>query len=132
MFGEVRLSTPRPRVAFACASMSMSSDSYPASATHAARLTAVVVLPTPPFWFAIAYTVPMAQMMLGRAAAGVHGVLQGRWWRGWLEWSGVVGRAGGGGGGARAAVRAAAPVAGGRWRRWLGGRWRRWVRPMTG
>src|SRR3954469_25977124 len=26
---------------------------------HAATLTAVVVLPTPPFWFAIAYTVPI-------------------------------------------------------------------------
>src|SRR5262245_30634066 len=27
---------------------------------HAARFTAVVVLPTPPFWFAIAYTAPIA------------------------------------------------------------------------
>ena len=34
--------------------MSISSDSYPASAMQAARLTAVVVLPTPPFWLAIA------------------------------------------------------------------------------
>jgi hypothetical protein len=28
---------------------------------HAATLTAVVVLPTPPFWFAIAYTVPIGR-----------------------------------------------------------------------
>src|SRR3954454_16993427 len=27
---------------------------------HAATFTAVVVFPTPPFWFAIAYTVPIA------------------------------------------------------------------------
>src|SRR5687767_11511212 len=28
---------------------------------HAATFTAVVVLPTPPFWFAIAYTVPIGE-----------------------------------------------------------------------
>jgi hypothetical protein len=27
---------------------------------HAATLTAVVVLPTPPFWLAMAYTVPIS------------------------------------------------------------------------
>jgi hypothetical protein len=30
------------------------------AAVQEARLTALVVLPTPPFWFAIAYTVPIA------------------------------------------------------------------------
>ncbi len=54
MFGSVSFATPRPTVALACGSMSTSSVSYPASAMHAATLTAVVVLPTPPFWFAIA------------------------------------------------------------------------------
>src|SRR4051794_29261938 len=50
---------PRPTVALAWGSMSMSRAGYPASATQAARLTAVVVLPTPPFWLAIAKTVPI-------------------------------------------------------------------------
>src|SRR5207248_3399592 len=36
----------------------MTSARSPASARQAARLTAVVVLPTPPFWFATAYTRP--------------------------------------------------------------------------
>ena len=45
---------PSPTVAFACGSTSTSSVSYPASAMQAATFTAVVVLPTPPFWFAIA------------------------------------------------------------------------------
>src|SRR4029453_14409350 len=38
----------------ACGSRSMSSVLRPRIASAAARLTAVVVLPTPPFWFAIA------------------------------------------------------------------------------
>ena len=46
--------SPSPEVAFACGSRSMTSARSPASARQAARLTAVVVLPTPPFWFAIA------------------------------------------------------------------------------
>src|SRR3954463_2949471 len=36
---------------------------------QAATLTAVVVLPTPPFWFAIAYTVDIVDPTLARAAA---------------------------------------------------------------
>src|SRR5450759_1694221 len=36
--------------------MSPRSTSKPASARHAARLTAVVVLPTPPFWLVTAMT----------------------------------------------------------------------------
>ena len=39
---------------FACGSMSMSSVRLPRMASAAARLMAVVVLPTPPFWLAIA------------------------------------------------------------------------------
>src|SRR4051812_37363004 len=45
---------PSPDVAFACGSRSTTSERSPASARHAARLIAVVVLPTPPFWFASA------------------------------------------------------------------------------
>ena len=45
---------PSPEVAFACGSRSTIRQRSPASARQAARLTAVVVLPTPPFWFAIA------------------------------------------------------------------------------
>ncbi len=54
MFGSVSFAMPRPRVALACGSMSTSSVAYPASAMQAATFTAVVVLPTPPFWLAIA------------------------------------------------------------------------------
>ena len=46
--------SPSPEVAFACGSRSMTSARSPASARQAARLIAVVVLPTPPFWFASA------------------------------------------------------------------------------
>ena len=47
-------SAPRATVALHCGSRSTSSVCAPDAATQAARLTAVVVLPTPPFWFAIA------------------------------------------------------------------------------
>src|SRR5215204_1475179 len=36
---------------------------------QAATLTAVVVLPTPPFWLAMAYTMPMAKATLSTGAA---------------------------------------------------------------
>ena len=39
---------------FACGSRSISSTLRPRMASAAARFTAVVVLPTPPFWFAMA------------------------------------------------------------------------------
>ena len=45
----VVLSTPMPLVALACGSKSHSSTRFPAALTAAARLTQVVVLPTPPF-----------------------------------------------------------------------------------
>ena len=47
-------STPQPMVALPCGSMSMSSTRRRVAANDAARFTAVVVLPTPPFWFATA------------------------------------------------------------------------------
>src|SRR5580658_4121037 len=50
------LSTPLPMVALPCGSMSMSNTRRRVAASDAARLTAVVVLPTPPFWFAMAMT----------------------------------------------------------------------------
>ena len=49
-------SMPRPLVQFACGSRSMSSTRWPRSARAAERLRAVVVLPTPPFWLAMATT----------------------------------------------------------------------------
>src|ERR1700730_2561918 len=50
---------PRPLVEFDCGSQSTSSVLTSAAASEAARLMAVVVLPTPPFWFATAMTRPM-------------------------------------------------------------------------
>src|SRR5437588_12928762 len=47
---------PTPLVELPCGSASMSSVLRSAAAREAARWTAVVVLPTPPFWFAIAIT----------------------------------------------------------------------------
>src|SRR5690606_20176431 len=43
---------PLPIVALPCGSRSTSSVRWPWRASAAARLTVVVVLPTPPFWFA--------------------------------------------------------------------------------
>src|ERR1700733_1923341 len=50
---------PRPLVEFDCGSQSTSSVFTSAAAKDAARLMAVVVLPTPPFWLATAMTRPM-------------------------------------------------------------------------
>src|SRR3954463_5453708 len=52
---------PRPLVALPCGSRSTSRTRFSATASEAARFTAVVVLPTPPFWFAIARTDPMSE-----------------------------------------------------------------------
>src|ERR1041385_1685438 len=52
----VRLSTPLPIVALPCGSRSTRSTRRPARARAAARLTLVVVLPTPPFWLTTAST----------------------------------------------------------------------------
>ena len=51
---SVRLSTPQPMVALPWGSRSTSSTRRWVAASEAARFTAVVVLPTPPFWFATA------------------------------------------------------------------------------
>src|SRR3954463_8580488 len=45
---------PSPVLALPCGSRSMTRMRCPAAASAVARLTAVVVLPTPPFWLAIA------------------------------------------------------------------------------
>ena len=57
-------STPQPMVALPCGSMSMSSTRRRVAANDAARFTAVVVLPTPPFWFATAMMRFMAGILL--------------------------------------------------------------------
>src|SRR6266487_1421583 len=49
-------SMPTPLVELPCGSASISSVFRSAVASEAARFTAVVVFPTPPFWFAIAIT----------------------------------------------------------------------------
>src|ERR1700709_1097740 len=49
---RVALLMPAPMVALPCGSRSTSSTRWPSLARPAARLTAVVVLPTPPFWVA--------------------------------------------------------------------------------
>jgi hypothetical protein len=45
----------------------MSSDLTSAAAKEAAKLMAVVVLPTPPFWFATAITRPIEEFFADRA-----------------------------------------------------------------
>src|SRR5579875_2643232 len=50
---------PIPEVVFPCGSISIKSTLLPNVARQALKLTAVVVLPTPPFWFAIAMTRPL-------------------------------------------------------------------------
>jgi hypothetical protein len=50
-------SYPRENVRHPCGSRSTTSTARSSSAMAAAMLRAVVVLPTPPFWFATAYTV---------------------------------------------------------------------------
>ena len=53
LYSSLRLSMPDPMVALPCGSRSISSTRWPTLARPAARLTVVVVLPTPPFWFAM-------------------------------------------------------------------------------
>src|ERR1700738_1152996 len=50
---------PSPEVAFAWGSQSTSNTFSPSIARQADRLIAVVVLPTPPFWFTIPTIFPM-------------------------------------------------------------------------
>ena len=58
------LSMPQPMVALPCGSRSISSTRRRVAASEAARLTAVVVLPTPPFWLAMAMTRFMGDSVL--------------------------------------------------------------------
>src|SRR5258708_5558168 len=60
---------PRLLVAFAWGSRSISKTRRPRAATPAARFTAVVVLPTPPFWFAMAISFMNRKFERGR---GLH------------------------------------------------------------
>src|SRR5215468_11584951 len=53
------LISPRPLEAFDCGSQSMRRVLTSAAANDAAKLIAVVVLPTPPFWLATAMTRPI-------------------------------------------------------------------------
>src|SRR5207245_9099074 len=58
-YNECRMrarSMPTPLVELACGSASTNRVFRSAVASEAARLTAVVVFPTPPFWLAIAIT----------------------------------------------------------------------------
>ena len=54
--GPGSLATPRPVVALPCGSESMTRTRKSLAAKEAARLMAVVVFPTPPFWLAMANT----------------------------------------------------------------------------
>src|SRR3990170_4650592 len=61
-------------VALPCGSRSTSSTRFPAWASAAARLTLVVVLPTPPFWFTTASTraISVPEMHEHKMALGVE------------------------------------------------------------
>ena len=52
VFSNSRISIPNPDEVLACGSASISSTFLPSAAKAAAKLIEVVVLPTPPFWFA--------------------------------------------------------------------------------
>ena len=54
--------TPRPLDAFACGSASFTRTFFYNVASEAAKLIVVVVLPTPPFWFANAIIFPIFTM----------------------------------------------------------------------
>ena len=49
LVGCCRAGGPRPELALPCGSMSTSRTRFSAAASEAARFTAVVVFPTPPF-----------------------------------------------------------------------------------
>src|SRR5271163_1894600 len=69
------LTKPRPLLEFDCGSQSTNSVLTSAAASEAARLMAVVVLPTPPFWLATAMTRPMNlffYVLRARICEGFH------------------------------------------------------------
>src|SRR6266851_638749 len=53
---RIFLEAPMPLLVLDCGSISTSNTLRPEAARYVARLMAVVVFPTPPFWFVIAYT----------------------------------------------------------------------------
>src|SRR5207247_7717586 len=84
---------PRPAVRLACGSMSTHRTRKPSSASAPARLIAVVVLPTPPFWLAIAITFVTGaspqNLRAGRRPWG-RGASGGRWYAA-IPWFGHAG-----------------------------------------
>src|ERR1039458_10400028 len=71
---EWRLSSrlkPSPEEQLACGSQSTSSVLRPSSARQAARLMAVVVLPTPPFWLTTPRIFPMGLQSNGKRNCGL-------------------------------------------------------------
>src|SRR5512138_592990 len=68
---SLRLSMPQPIVALPCGSRSTTSTRWPMRARPAARLTVVVVLPTPPFWLAM-----QKMRVMGGGPVGEEGRLQ--------------------------------------------------------
>src|ERR1700687_5819118 len=64
---------PSPLVEFDCGSQSTSRVLTSAAASEAARLMAVVVLPTPPFWLATAMIRPMILFLLLLRAGYANG-----------------------------------------------------------
>src|ERR1019366_6948342 len=81
---EWRLSSrwkPSPEVALAWGSQSTRRVLRPSSARQAARLMAVVVLPTPPFWLTTPSILPIAIKIKGKDGLRVGGcaVENGAW-----------------------------------------------------
>src|SRR5260370_31800431 len=68
---------PSPVLALPCGSRSMTSTRCSAAASAVARLTAVVVLPTPPFWLATAM-MRARRMTSGRVSLLSAGIVTAR------------------------------------------------------
>src|SRR5687767_5382084 len=75
---RARLSTPEPIVALPCGSRSTSRTRWPTCASPAARFTAVVVLPTPPFWLAMQKILAMCASEVDEGHAQVGSCLAQR------------------------------------------------------
>ena len=65
-----RLSMPEPMVALPWGSRSTINTRCPTNAKPAARLTVVVVLPTPPFWFATQKILAIARSRFKKSSMG--------------------------------------------------------------
>src|SRR3954466_10622200 len=68
---------PSPVLALPCGSKSLTRIRSPEAASAVARLTAVVVLPTPPFWLATAMTRARRDAATGRSKLFVAASLTG-------------------------------------------------------